>query len=126
MQFDKSMFLLALNTDGVSQLVHGCLSWQRKGRLPLFEVLMISCDIIIDKPVSTIIISLYCYHYYNNDTIDGDNHVDAPVSTIIISIVCIVIIIIMLIYFLSEIVNSEAFRAHRLLISNDTIDGQSC
>ena len=30
---------------------------------------------------------------YNNDTIDGENHVDAPVSTIIISIVYIVIII---------------------------------
>ena len=36
---------------------------------------------------------LYCYHNYNNDTIDGENHVDAPVSTIIISIVYIVIII---------------------------------
>ena len=57
-QFDKSMFLLALNTDGVCQMVHGCLSWQRKGRLPLFEVLMISCDIFVDKPVSTIIISI--------------------------------------------------------------------
>ena len=31
---------------------------KKKGGLPLLEVLMISCDIIIDKPESTIIISI--------------------------------------------------------------------
>ena len=58
-QFDKSMFFVGNEHRG--SLSDG--SWlsilgKKKGGLPLLEVLMISCDIIIDKPESTIIISI--------------------------------------------------------------------
>ena len=59
MQFDKSMFFVGNEHRG--SLSDG--SWlsilgKKKGGLPLLEVLMINCDIIIDKPESTIIISI--------------------------------------------------------------------
>ena len=75
-QFDKSMFFVGNEHRG--SLSDG--SWlsilaKKKRGLPLLEVLMISCDIIIDKPVSTIIISIVyiviIINHDDTDTIDG-------------------------------------------------------